>query len=316
MKRPLLAFLAVLLLFGAIGCTPTQPDRPDGLCVVTTEFPVYDWILNLLGDNPADVTLVLLNDTGLDPHSFQPGTDDILAIAQCDLFVYVGGASEQWATDALRQPAIGQRTVLNLMEALGDAALAEERVEGMQSDEEEEEPETDEHIWLSLRNAMALCGTIADALIALDPIHAEAYRQNLASYRDALNALDAAYREAVESAGLHTLLFADRFPFRYLVADYGLSYYAAFDGCSSESEASFETVAFLAGKVDALGLGAVLILDGSDGRIAQTVVDSTASKDQRILTLDSMQSVGRQTAKTYLSVMESNLAVLKEALNA
>ena len=315
MKRLLLIGLAALLLAGAINCKPAQSERSDGLCVVTTEFPVYDWILNLLGDNPAGVTLVLLNDTGLDPHSFQPGTDDILAITQCDLFVYVGGASEQWATDALHQPAIGRRTVLNLMETLGDAALTEEHVEGMQSDEEEEEPETDEHIWLSIRNAVALCGAIADALIALDPMHADAYRDNFASYRDALNALDAAYRDAVGNAKLHTLLFADRFPFRYLVADYGLSYYAAFDGCSSESEASFETIAFLAAKVDALGLGAVLILDGSDGRIAQTVVDSTGAKNQKILTLDSMQSVGKQSTKTYLSVMESNLAVLKEALN-
>ena len=198
----------------------------------------------------------------------------------------------------------------------------EEIIEGMQSRESEEEDEGedieyDEHIWLSLKNAEILVGKIAESIESLDSNNADIYKQNAASYIDKLNALDSKYAEAVENANTKTLLFADRFPFRYLVDDYGLDYYAAFGGCSAETEASFETVTFLAKKIDELAIKTVLTIDGSDSKIAETIVSNTASKDQQILTLDSIQSVTKNDIKsgmTYLSIMESNLAILKEAL--
>ena len=175
----------------------------------------------------------------------------------------------------------------------------------------------DEHVWLSLRNAAVICDTIGTELGELDPANADVYKNNVAAYKEELTALDKEYAAAVEAGSKKTLLFGDRFPFRYLVDDYGLDYYAAFVGCSAESEASFETIVFLAGKVDELGLGAVMTIEGPNHDIAESVKNATSSKDQVILTLDSMQSTTSadiEAGTTYLSVMKSNLDVLKEAV--
>ena len=181
----------------------------------------------------------------------------------------------------------------------------------------DDEVEYDEHVWLSLRNSAILVNCISEAIQKIDPANAETYKANAASYIEKLNALDADYQSAVSAASKNTILFGDRFPFRYLVDDYNLEYYAAFVGCSAESEASFETIVFLAGKVDELSLPAVLTIEGKDHSIAQTIVENTAAKDQKILTMDSMQSTTSEDIKngaSYLSIMESNLSVLKEAL--
>ena len=177
--------------------------------------------------------------------------------------------------------------------------------------------EYDEHVWLSLKNARTLCSAIAAALGELDPDNQQAYAAGAADYLAQLDALDARYQQAAEQAARNTLLFADRFPFRYLVDDYGLNYYAAFAGCSAESEASFETVSFLAGKVDALKLPVVLTIEGQQHKIAQTVVQNTREKNQAILSMDSMQGTTAADAAggvTYLSVMERNLLTLQQAL--
>jgi len=177
--------------------------------------------------------------------------------------------------------------------------------------------EKDEHVWLSLKNAKTLVGAIADALQELDPDNKDTYAANASAYIEKLSALDGAYQSAVDGAARKTVLFGDRFPFRYLVDDYGLSYYAAFAGCSAESEASFETVSFLAKKVDELKLPCVLTIEGKNHKLAETIVQSTAGKKQKVLTMDSMQSMTSKDAAngaTYLSVMEQNLSVLKEAL--
>ena len=158
---------------------------------------------------------------------------------------------------------------------------------------------------------------IARSIAEIDPENEAVYNANAATYVEKLNALDARYESAVNAAAVKTLLFGDRFPFRYLTDDYGLDYYAAFVGCSAESEASFETVVFLAGKVDELGLKSILQIESSDGRIAETIKQQTRSKDQTVRTLDSMQSVTAKDVKkgtTYIGIMESNLDVLIEAL--
>ena len=176
--------------------------------------------------------------------------------------------------------------------------------------------ECDEHVWLSLKNAQFFCAQIENALSGLDSDNASMYKRNAAEYIGKLAALDSQYRKAVAEAPSRTLLFGDRFPFRYLTDDYGVDYYAAFPGCSTETEASFETVIFLANKTDELGLGSVIITENSDGQIAKTVAANTKNKNQRILTLNSMQAApsGAAAAGSYLSIMESNLRVLRDAL--
>lgn len=291
------------------------------LQIVTTIFPEYDWVRQLLGDNADNAEITLLLDNGVDLHSYQPTAEDILKISTCDLFIYVGGESDKWAEDALREAANKDMVVINLMESLGENVKEEEIVEGMEHshdhDHEEEEQETDEHVWLSLRNAGALCGTISDALCEIDPVNSEKYKKNADRYIAELSDMDKQYQEAVSSASKKTLLFCDRFPFRYLVDDYGLDYYAAFSGCSAETEASFKTITFLSGKVDEINLNCVLTIEKSDQKIAGTVIRNTQSRDQKILTLDSMQSTTSKDISdgaAYLSIMESNLDVLKEAL--
>ena len=307
------------------------------LRVVTTIFPEYDWVREILGDKADNAEVTMLLDNGADLHSYQPTADDIVKISECDLFIYVGGESDDWVDDALKNAANKNMKVVNLLEALGERVKTEEAVEGMQEEEHdhdhdredtdehddakehdhEEEAEYDEHVWLSLKNAQTLCSAISGVLQQIDPDNKDTYAANASAYIKKLSALDADYQAAVNAATRKTVLFGDRFPFRYLAEDYGLRYYAAFAGCSAESEASFETISFLAGKVDELNLPCVLTIEGVQHKIAETIVRNTAAKNQKVLTMDSMQSTTSKDAAngtTYLSVMEQNLSVLKEAL--
>ncbi|MCQ2473990.1 MAG: metal ABC transporter substrate-binding protein [Saccharofermentans sp.] len=314
MKKLLSAIVATILALVAFTACSSAGAANDKLKIVTTVFAEYDWVMNILGDNPAGAEVTMLLDNGADPHSFQPTVADIAKISSADLFIYVGGESDEWVADVLKEAVNKNMLTINLIDVLGDQVKEEEVVEGMEG---EADGALDEHIWLSLKNAEIIVGKIAESIETLDSNNADIYKQNAASYIDKLNSLDAKYAEAVENANTKTLLFADRFPFRYLVDDYGLDYYAAFGGCSAETEASFETVTFLAKKIDELSIKTVLTIDGSDSKIAETIVSNTVSKDQQILTLDSIQSVKRSdinSGMTYLSIMESNLAVLKEAL--
>ena len=321
-------FASVLMCAGLSACnTPTSNN--DKLEIVTTIFPEYDWTREILGKNPANAEVTMLLDNGIDLHSYQPSAQDLIKISDCDLFIYVGGESDEWVERALEQSTNKDMVVINLLESLGDKVKEEEVKEGMQEEdehdheegehdhEEEEETEYDEHVWLSLKNASAICETIEKGIEKIDPTNAETYKSNLASYKAKLNALDADYKAAVDASSIKTLVFGDRFPFRYMVDDYGLDYYAAFVGCSAETEASFDTIVFLAGKIDELGLHAVLTIEGTDHRIAETVVANTSDKNQKILSMDSLQSTTSADVKkgaSYLSIMTGNLNTLKEAL--
>lgn len=298
--------------------TTKTEETNDKLQIVCTIFPLYDWTKEIVGD-AADVTLLLNN--GTDLHSYQASTSDIAAISSCDILLYVGGTSDRWVEDVLDTSSPEGITVLNLMDILGADAKTEDVIEGMEHDHDEspahEEAEYDEHVWLSLKNAASFVSHITDALGALDPAHLDDYTANATAYTGRINELDQKYKDAVFKGTYDTLLFGDRFPFRYLIDDYQLHYYAAFSGCSSETEASFETIVFLANKTDELGLTHILTIDGSDGSIAKTITESTTAKDQEILTLNSMQSVSADDAaagSTYLSIMEENLEVFKKAL--
>ena len=500
--------------------TATSEDK--SLNIVCTIFPEYDWVKEILGSHAENDTITYLLDNGVDLHSYQPTTADMTKIAQCDLFIYVGGESDEWVEDALAEAVNPDMQVINLMEVMGDSAKLEELKEGMQEEEhdhehdhskevstfeddevqdrslsdwegewqsgyplaldgsldeafahkaksgsmtaqeykdyyikgyetdyddikiegnhitftkndgtvtesdyeytgyfiqdwstgtraamyrfeavdkesgtpvyiefndhmiapekaehfhirmsdesydaiedpenkwptffpaelspeevsdalaghghhddddeneegeehehhhEEGEEEYDEHVWLSLKNAKLLCAEITDKLCILDSDSTEDYKANLKSYAEQLDKLDSDFQALVDSASVKTLVFGDRFPFRYFVDDYGLDYYAAFVGCSAESEASFETIVFLAGKVNELGVSTVFTIENSDQKIAKTIVENTNDKNQNIAVLNSLQSVTSQQIAdgvNYLSLMQENYDVLKENLN-
>lgn len=493
-----LLIAAVMAICCLAGCSQKNSDisteNTTELKVVTTIFPEYDWVRQIAGDQISNIDLTMLLDNGVDLHSYQPTADDIMKISDCDIFVYVGGESDEWVEDALKEAVNKDMQVINLLEVLKDTVKTEEAMPGMQAEEghnhgyshfadsdvqdrslsdwsgdwqsvypyvldgtldqvmekkaesgrktaeeykesyiasyetdiekisidgnmitytrkdgtstatydsegfyirhkddgskqvrykyqkasgdadaptyivfsdhnissaepehfhlyfgedgfdslveegkhfptfypasligteiademlEHEEKEYDEHVWLSLKNAETLCKAIAEALEKADPANKDMYDANLTAYEEKLASLDTSYQDVVKDAPQKTLLFGDRFPFRYLVDDYGLSYYAAFAGCSAESEASFETISFLAEKVDELGLKYVMTIEKSDQKIAKTIIENTRDKNQSILALDSMQSTTSEdvaNGTTYLSVMESNLNVLKKAL--
>ena len=511
MKKILFCLLAAALFLCTLSACGSAPEdsnpvaaaSDEGLRIVATTFPQYDWTRELLGEKADEVQLSLLLDNSIDLHSYQPSVEDIANISSCDMFIYVGGESDGWVSAALETAENKDMVVINLLEVLGDSVKEEEIVEGMEHDHahdhgeihpediqdrplsdwqgswitiekalesgaldeyaahtaqeggmdaetqktilaerwqsdyadftitetgvifngtqvnyhyigyefvesdhgaavwygfESEEPEgtapryiafndhkigdahaeehteedghhevphyhmrygseslaalvsmegwaptyflsdateteiaetmsghghseeheLDEHVWLSLQHAQTLCSYISEKLAELDTENAALYQENAAAYIEKLAQLDADYAATAENATVKTLLFGDRFPFRYLTDDYNLSYYAAFSGCSAETEASFETIVFLADKLEELKLPTVMVIETSDQSIANTIIENTDSKNQQILVLDSMQSVTARDISagvTYLSIMEANLDVLKSALS-
>ena len=215
MKKTLAVLTALTLLITACTLTLTgcrnDADTGEKPSVVTTVFPLYDWVKNILGDGADRVGLTMLLESGVDLHSYRPSVDDMVKISNCDLFLYVGGESDAWVADALKNPRNPNRKVLNLMELLGDAVKNEEPVGGTGAHEEEHdhdhdhdhEDEKDEHVWLSLCNAMTVCRAVAEELSALDPESKDRYENNLLSYTESLCKLDTEYREAV-AAGKRT----------------------------------------------------------------------------------------------------------------
>ena len=339
------------------GCSGAAAGVSAGsgkLKVVTTIFPEYDWVREITaGVDSVDITMLL--DTGADLHSYQPTAEDIMKVGTADVFIYVGGESDGWVDDALKNAVNKDMTVINLMDVLKESVKEEEVVEGMQEEEHdhdhehedadedhehedadedhehedadedhehthgdaEEEVEYDEHVWLSLKNAKVVVSSIAESLSAKDSANSQKYTANADAYIAKLDTLDKEYQKAVDEGSYDTLLFGDRFPFRYMVDDYDIRYFAAFVGCSAETEASFETIKFLADKVDELGLTHVLTTEKTDGKIAKTIIDTAKASDVKVLAMDSMQSVTInevEGGETYYSIMEKNLDVLKQAL--
>ena len=337
-------------LFALVACNKDAENKKaehqnaeivNKLSIVTTIYPEYAWAKEILGSRADSVNLTLLIKSGVDLHSYKPTAQDIAKIANADMVIYVGGESDEWIKKSLEATPKKGRTEVNLMSALGDRVKAEEIVEGMQAEEtkeadskhhdehaeesehhehhhHDEEVENDEHVWLSLKNAEILVNKIAAELAKIDFAHASLYTENANTYIAQIKSLDADYQATVDSATRKTVLFGDRFPFRYLVDDYAIKYYAAFVGCSAESEASFETIAFLANKMDSESLPAIFTLENGNKKIATAVLEaSKKSKNAQILSINSMQSITeKQIAEgaNYLALMRSNLEVLKKAL--
>lgn len=322
-----------------------EPDLEEKITIVTTIFPEYDWVREIIKGHEDRFDVTLLLDSSADLHSYQPTVEDITKVSNADMFVYVGGESDEWVEDALANAVNKDQVSVNLMEVLKDTVKEEEVVEGMQEEEHdhdhdhdedaeeehdhdeeaeeehdhdhehEEGPEYDEHVWLSVRCAKTLVKDLAAQISSIDEENKADYEKNAADYVAALDEVDAEYAKTLENT--QTILFGDRFPFRYMVDDYGIKYYAAFVGCSAETEASFETITFLANKVDELGLKAIFTIESSDGSIAKTIIENSKDKDAKVFVLDSMQSVTAKDVndgETYIGVVKSNLEVLKEAL--
>lgn len=314
--KPLSALAAVLILAGIFSCKKNNSASERKLNIVTTIFPAYDWTRQIAGDS-ADTNISLLMKNGVDLHSFTPTTQDIIQISGCDILIYVGGESDKWIQDALKNKTNKNMVEINLMENLGSMAKEEETVEGMETDESgdgEDEIEYDEHVWLSVKNAELFCEKIESELSRMLPEHSETFRANLLQYKAQLENLDKEFEDACKNIPNGTMIFCDRFPFRYFTEDYNLKYYAAFLGCSAESEASFKTVAFLAKKIDELGAPEIFVLEKSDQKIAKTVIANTANKNMKIIALDSLQSTNAddiKNGKTYISAMKNNLEKLR-----
>ena len=310
-----LQYILVGLLVAAASTLFPVTAHAAPLRIVTTTFAAWDWVRNIA----PEADLVLLQRGGADLHGYEPTAADLRVISSCDLFIHVGGESDTWVPAALALDANPSRRVLPLVAALGATAKPERLEEGMEAEENEEDgdgpPPSDEHVWLSLRNAQILVSAIADAIAAVDPGSADTCRRNADSYNARLADLDARCTAEFASAPRHTLLFADRFPFRYLADDYGLDCIAAFPGCSSESAASFRTIATLARKTDELGLTTIFTLEAPAGRLAETVRASTRTRDQRIVALDSMQTLPNDWQnRSYIDVMRDNFAKILQSL--
>lgn len=305
----------------------SNSEETKKLSIVTTIFPAYDWVKQVVGDNK-NVEISFLIDKGVDLHSYQASAADIAKITDSDLFVYVGGDSDDWAEDIIKENP--NLKYINMVDSIGEAALAEELVEGMQDEEEhdneseehaneegeheEGEEEIDEHVWLSIKNAETIVSAIEAKLAEIDPDNKAEYEKNANDYLAKLDELDKEYKDTLSSIQNKTIIVGDRFPFRYLVNEYGIKYYAAFKGCDAGSEASFETVKFLANKMDELNMTDIFIIDGSKGDLAKTIVDNTKDKNAKVLVLDSMQSTKSSDNTSYLDIMKKNLEVLKEVL--
>jgi len=327
----ILALMVTVLLQGCAANTGTTEDGK--YTVVCTTFSSYDWCREILAGTE-NTELILLVDNGMDVHSYQPTAEDYITIAESDIFVYVGGESEKWIVKSLKENPNPARKEICLMEVLGTGIKAEEIVDGMQVDheghshdeheepheephEENHEAEYDEHIWMSLRNASACVEAISAVLEEAMPESETLLEENTKAYCAQLENLDSEYEETVRAGEQSMILVADRFPFLYLVEDYGLSYYAAFPGCQADSEASFETVVFLAEKTDENHIPALIVTENPVKGLAETVRDNTVDKNQQILTIDSMQTVTAgelETGITYLDIMRNNLEQLKTAL--
>lgn len=309
------ALISVSLLTGC-GNAPIRED--DKINVVCTVFPVYDWTRRVIGDNE-NVNITYLLGSGADIHSFQPTAADMITISDCDVFIYIGGESEEWVEGSLKNARNKDMTVIDLMDFLNSYVVEEEHKEGMAEEKHSREEETgyDEHIWLSLNHAERCVAEISRRLSGIDSENSAMYQDNATAYIGELQLLDRSFHMLFDNDP-QVLIFADRFPFRYFTEDYGLDYYAAFSGCSSDTQASFETITFLAQKADELGCSTVFTIENSDSDIAEAVISNASSGDLGKAALNSIQSVSEKQIRedvTYLGIMKYNYQVLKEAFH-
>lgn len=300
----------ILLAFLFSGCAAgNYPEKSEKLSIVAAIFPAYDFARQIAGE---DAQVTLLVRPGAESHSYEPSPQDLMMIENCDLFVYAGGESDVWIEEMLESMDQATFQKLSMMDCV--EALEEEWVPGMQG-APEEEAELDEHVWTDPLNAAAIAQSIARTLAELDPEHAEAFQERAAAYRAQMEALDQEFRETVDHGRRKVLLFADRFPMRYFTKAYGLQYYAAFPGCSHETEPSAQTLIFLIDQAAGEQIPVILQMELSDGRTADAVCEASGAVKRTFYSAHTVTKDELDAGVTYEELMRRNLAVLKEALN-
>jgi len=319
LKRLFSLLLAGMMLLGGLSGCSAPAEQEEGLSVVATIFPQYDFARQVMG---GDDNLTMLLRPGQEVHSYEPTPQDIIAIQNCDLFIYVGGESDAWIEDVLDGMDTSNMVILSLMDVVDP--LEEDTENVLENPEEHDhqedgthlhEEEYDEHVWTSPKNAMLITQAICDELCAIDPYNAGQYQANTADYLTQLEALDAAFRALIGDAGRDTLFFGDRFPLLYFVREYGLNYYAAFPGCASETEPSAATVAKLIDLVREEAAPVVYQIELSNGNIARSIADSSGARVETFYTCHNITRDDFNAGETYLSLMQRNVDSLKEALN-
>lgn len=308
-----LILTAVFSLALFCSCTPTQEIQ--GLHIVCTTFPIYDWTRNIL-EGCEGITLTLLLDSATDMHSYQATAKDIMTISSADIFIYNGGDSDVWAEDILENSVHSSVKVLNIMKSIGEENLyCQETAHSHDHSHDHHHHTHDEHIWLSPKKAVLAVNAIAKAISGVSQENAEKCIENSKNYSERLQKLSEEIENTVNTAPRNTILVADRFPFLYLAKDYSIDFHAAFMGCSAETEVSATTLIELVETADTLGLHTILITETANKDLAVTVKEHSENPDTKILVLNSIQSIKDKDSVTYIGLMEENISVLKEALS-
>lgn len=301
--------LIVLGLFLLTGCKINTNNKKT---IIATNFPAYDAVRAIIGDTDTIEVKMLLK-PGSDIHDFEPTPKDVKNIIDSSLFVYVGGESDEWIDDILNDINKDNTKLIRLMDLVN---LKEEEItEGMESDEEEEEFEYDEHIWTSPLNEIIIINYLKDEIIKIDPDNKGIYEENANKYIDELYSIDNEIKDIVNNSKRKTIVFGDRFPLRYFADEYGLKYYAAFPGCSEQTEASAKTISFLINKVKDENIPVVFKIELSNGKIANTIASETNAKVLEFATAHNISLKDFDSGITYIDIMKNNIEVLREALN-
>ena len=314
----MLAMLLALSVLAACAPKAAETTSDDGISIVTTIFPAYDFARQITAGTNATITMLL--QPGEEVHSFDPTSQDIIRIQNADLFAYVGGENDVWVDSVLS----GLDQSVHTYKMMDYVTLYEEElVEGMQPEAEEAtadsagaaDKEWDEHVWTAPVNAISIVKAMTAELTTIDPANATTYQTNADAYVKQLEALDQSFWDVVNTAAHKTVVFADRFPVRYFVEEFGLNYYAAFPGCSADTEASAATIASLINHVKAENIPVVFYIEMSNQQMANTVSEETGAKTMLFHTCHNVTKTEFESGATYLSLMQNNVAALKAALN-
>ena len=319
-SKILLVFVvAVFSIVSLTGCNKNK-DNENKLTIVTTNFPSYDFARAVVKDNK-DVELKMLLKPGAESHDFEPTPQDIIDIKNSDLFIYTGGESDEWIGDILDDIDTDKTKVIKMMDLVD--VKEEEIVEGMEDEEheeeeehhDEEEVEYDEHVWTSPVNAIKIVNALRDEVVSIDNDNKKVYEDSAKEYTDKLEKIDNEFKDIVKNAKRKEIIFGDRFPLRYFVDEYNLKYYAAFPGCSAQTEASAKTISYLVDKVKEDKIPVVFHIELSNGKIAEAISKETGAKVLEFNTAHNISQKDFDAGVTYVDIMEENTKVLKEALN-
>lgn len=313
--KKILTIVCALILILTSSCTHSQKTNNDKLNIVCSVFPQYDFTRNIAGEK---ANISLLVPPGAEAHSYEPSPKDILKLREADIFIMIGGESEHWAEHLLPNADKEKIKCIHLIDSV--TAHMEEHTEGMEEVShthvhDNEHKEYDEHIWTSPKNAIKMCHAIFDALCHADAENKDFYKENLSKYEKELINLSRKFESVSKNPRRKTLVFGDRFPMRYLIEDMGIEYFAAFPGCSSKTEPSARTVAFLSDKVKEEKIPVVFYMDYSDGRTARVIANEAGAKESRLYSCHNLSKKDFEKGETYMSLMTKNLKEIKEALN-